>query len=91
MAYKIRNGEVEAVHDVSFEVHRGESFGIVGESGCGKSTVAWAIVNFLGQNGYVKDGSIEFLGQELVGKRVRSCASCAATRSPWSTRTRCRR
>lgn len=68
VAYKIRNGEVEAVHDVTFEVHRGESFGIVGESGCGKSTVAWAIVNFLGQNGYVKEGSIQFLGQELVGK-----------------------
>jgi peptide/nickel transport system ATP-binding protein len=40
----------------------------VGESGCGKSTVAWAIVNFLGQNGYVKRGSMKFQGQELVGK-----------------------
>ncbi|MEZ4679474.1 MAG: ABC transporter ATP-binding protein [Caldilineaceae bacterium] len=47
----------------------GESHGIVGESGCGKSTVAWSIVNFLGQNGYVKRGSIKFLGEELVGKR----------------------
>ncbi|MCL4858377.1 MAG: ABC transporter ATP-binding protein, partial [Caldilineaceae bacterium] len=36
--------------------------------GCGKSTVAWSIVNFLGANGYVKRGSIKFMGQELVGK-----------------------
>jgi peptide/nickel transport system ATP-binding protein len=68
VAYKVRGGEVEAVQNVSFEIHRGESHGIVGESGCGKSTVAWAIVNFLGENGYVKRGSIKFQGQELVGK-----------------------
>lgn len=43
--------------------------GIVGESGCGKSTVAWSIVNFLGANGYVKRGSLIFQGQDLVGKR----------------------
>ena len=42
--------------------------GIVGESGCGKSTVAWAIVNFLGSNGYVKRGDILFKGNSLVGK-----------------------
>lgn len=68
VAYKVRGGEVEAVQDVSFEIHRGQSLGIVGESGCGKSTVAWSIVNFLGANGYVKRGSIKFQGQELVGK-----------------------
>jgi peptide/nickel transport system ATP-binding protein len=68
IAYKVRGGEIEAVQNVSFEIKRGESFGIVGESGCGKSTMAWAIVNFLGANGYVKRGSILFQGQELVGK-----------------------
>jgi peptide/nickel transport system ATP-binding protein len=68
IAYKVRGGEIEAVQNVSFDIHRGESHGIVGESGCGKSTVAWAIVNFLGANGYVKRGSIKFMGQELVGK-----------------------
>jgi peptide/nickel transport system ATP-binding protein len=68
VAYKVRGGEVEAVQQVSFEIQRGEAYGIVGESGCGKSTVAWSIVNFLGANGYVKRGSIQFLGQELVGK-----------------------
>jgi peptide/nickel transport system ATP-binding protein len=90
VAYKVRGGEIEAVQNVSFEIRRGESHGIVGESGCGKSTVAWSIVNFLGANGYVKRGSIKFQGQELVGKAARNCASCAATRLPWSTRTRCR-
>jgi peptide/nickel transport system ATP-binding protein len=68
IAYKIRGGEIEAVQNVSFEIRRGESMGLVGESGCGKSTTAWAIVNFLGANGYVKRGSIKFQGQELVGK-----------------------
>jgi peptide/nickel transport system ATP-binding protein len=69
VAYKVRGGEILAVQDVSFEIARGEAYGIVGESGCGKSTVAWAILNFLGSNGYVKRGSIKFMGQELVGKK----------------------
>jgi peptide/nickel transport system ATP-binding protein len=69
VAYKIRGGEIEAVQNVSFEILRGETHGIVGESGCGKSTVAWAVLNFLGNNGYVKRGSIKFQGKELVGVR----------------------
>lgn len=68
VAYKVRKGEIEAVQNVSFNIHRGETMGIVGESGCGKSTVAWSIVNFLGANGYVKRGHIKFQGQDLVGK-----------------------
>lgn len=68
VAFKVRGGEVEAVQDVSFEIHRGETYGIVGESGCGKSTVAWSILNFLGTNGYIKRGSIKFQGQDLVGR-----------------------
>ena len=67
VAYKVRGGEIEAVQNVSFEIMRGETHGIVGESGCGKSTVAWAVLNFLGANGYVKRGSIKFQGRELVG------------------------
>ncbi len=68
VAYKIRNGEVEAIQQISFEIGHGETYGLVGESGCGKSTTAWAIVNFLGANGYVKRGSIKFQGQELIGR-----------------------
>ena len=68
VAYKTRGGEVEAIQNISLDIARGETFGLVGESGCGKSTTAWAIVNFLGANGYVKHGSIKFLGNELVGR-----------------------
>lgn len=68
VAYKVRGGEIEAVQNVSFTLREGESFGLVGESGCGKSTVAWSLVNFLGRNGYVKRGSIQFMGEELTGR-----------------------
>ena len=68
IAYATRYGDVEAVRDVSFEVHRGSTFGLVGESGCGKSTVAFGIVDFLGANGRIAGGSIKFQGRELVGR-----------------------
>ena len=48
ISYETRHGDVPAVRDVSFEIQRGEAYSIVGESGCGKSTVAFGIVNFLG-------------------------------------------
>jgi peptide/nickel transport system ATP-binding protein len=68
ISYETRYGDVEAVRDVSFDVHRAQTFGVVGESGCGKSTVAFGIVDFLGANGKIVGGSIMFQGQELVGR-----------------------
>ncbi|MBW1976038.1 MAG: ABC transporter ATP-binding protein [Deltaproteobacteria bacterium] len=67
VSYKTRKGWIQAVQNVSFDLSYGETLGIVGESGCGKSTVAFAIVNFLGPNGKVTSGSIKFEGKELVG------------------------
>ncbi|MBI5959112.1 MAG: ABC transporter ATP-binding protein [Chloroflexi bacterium] len=66
VAYATRHGDVAAVRDVSFEIHRAQTFGIVGESGCGKSTVAFGMVNFLGRNGRITGGRILFQGQDLV-------------------------
>ncbi len=68
IAYSTRQGDVNAVRDVSFAIHRGETLGLVGESGCGKSTVAYALVNYLGRNGKIVRGDIVFQGQSLVGR-----------------------
>jgi len=68
IAYETRKGDVEAVRDVTFTVRQGETVGLVGESGCGKSTIAFGIVNFLGANGKITDGHIRFQGQELTGR-----------------------
>ncbi len=68
ISYETRKGDVPAVRDVSFDILRGEAHSIVGESGCGKSTVAFGIVNFLGRNGRIVNGRILFQGQDLVGR-----------------------
>ena len=58
--FKIQNGWVKAVDGVSFEIDRGETMGLVGESGCGKTTAAYAITQLLPPNGYIKGGQIFF-------------------------------
>ncbi len=68
ISYQTREGEVPAVRDVSFDIHRGETLGLVGESGCGKTTVAYGLVNYLGRNGKIVKGDIVFQGQALVGR-----------------------
>jgi peptide/nickel transport system ATP-binding protein len=66
IAYETRKGDVNAVRDVTFDIHRGETLGLVGESGCGKSTVAYGLVNYLGRNGKIVKGDIVFQGESLV-------------------------
>ncbi|SDB25033.1 peptide/nickel transport system ATP-binding protein [Desulfonatronum thiosulfatophilum] len=71
IAYETRQGDIDAVRGVSFEIRAGETLGLVGESGCGKSTVAYGLVNFLGRNGKIVQGSVLFQGKELVGRSER--------------------
>ena len=68
ISYETRKGDVEAIQGVSFKVKEGQTVGLVGESGCGKSTIAFGIVNFLGPNGKIVDGRIRFQGNDLVGR-----------------------
>jgi len=56
-----------AVRDVSFALHAREAYGLVGESGCGKSTIALAIMRYLPANGRVAAGRISFDGRDLLG------------------------
>src|SRR3712207_764582 len=66
MHYTTRAGEVWAVDSVSFELAPGESLGLVGESGCGKTSVANALLKLLPDNAVIKTGQILFDGDDLV-------------------------
>lgn len=66
ISYYTRAGEIPAVVDFSLTVNPGETIGIVGESGCGKSTVAMAIMQYMGANGGIKSGNIFFKGRDLT-------------------------
>ena len=68
ISYETRKGDIEAVRQTSFQVKRGRTLGLVGESGCGKSTIAYGLVGFLGTNGKIVSGSIHFQGLELIGR-----------------------
>jgi peptide/nickel transport system ATP-binding protein len=66
VAYRVRGVWRRVLRGVSLRVGQGESFGLVGESGCGKSTAAFAALRFLPRNGRVSSGSIRVGGQDLL-------------------------
>lgn len=66
MVYETLEGSVAAVKDVSFSLKEGESFGIVGESGCGKTSVAMSLLQLQADNGKIVSGEIIFDGQDIV-------------------------
>lgn len=63
--YHTRNGTLMAIRHFSFSVNPGEIVGIVGESGCGKSTVASALMRLLPQNGEITSGQLLLKSQDL--------------------------
>ncbi len=66
ISYFVRAGEVNVVPEISFTLAQGEALGLVGESGCGKSTVAFAIMNYLGGAGRLTGGRILFEGRDTA-------------------------
>lgn len=67
MHYLLKKRVVKAVDGVSFSINEGETFGLVGESGCGKSATCRSIIGLIHKPGKIVDGSIKYKGTELVG------------------------
>jgi peptide/nickel transport system ATP-binding protein len=64
--YHTREGILTAIRNASFDVQPGEIVGIVGESGCGKSTISSALMRLLPPNGRITAGRIQFGDQDLL-------------------------
>ena len=67
MRYTTRAGEVSAVDRVSFSVERGQALGLVGESGCGKSSIAITLLKLLPENASIRGGEILIDGVDIAG------------------------
>jgi oligopeptide/dipeptide ABC transporter ATP-binding protein len=63
-----RGGVVKAVDDVSFSMKPGETLGVVGESGCGKSVSALSVMRLISSPGKIVDGEINFNGENIMEK-----------------------
>jgi peptide/nickel transport system ATP-binding protein len=66
VVYHTQKGQLKALHEISFDLLPGEIVGIVGESGCGKSTVASALLRLLPPNGQITAGRLVFKGRDLL-------------------------
>ena len=73
-------GVLHAVTDVSFDVHRGETLSIVGESGCGKSITALALMNLLPRRARLRADSLRLEGDDLLALSARQFASVRGNR-----------
>lgn len=66
MNYKTDKGDVSAVEDVTFTLHAGEALGLVGESGCGKTSIAMSLLRLVADNAEFKSGEIRLEGTNLL-------------------------
>jgi len=67
--YKTLKGYIKAVENVSFDIEKGETMGLVGESGCGKTTIGMSIMRLLPRNAKIIGGKILFEEEDLIKKR----------------------
>ena len=95
VSYFVRSGAVPAVPQVSLTIRRGESVGLVGESGCGKTTVAMAVMRYLGRNGRIVRGRVRFEGRDMAAlapaelRRIRGSEIAMVYQEPMSALNPC--
>jgi ABC-type multidrug transport system fused ATPase/permease subunit len=88
VVYNVRGNDRQVLRGITLNVRRGEAYGLVGESGCGKSTAALAIVNYLPRNGRVRSGQLRIDGVDALSLNEAQLRKLRSTRCRWSTRTR---
>ncbi len=79
LAYRLRGLDRLVLRGLSFRIGAGEAYGLVGESGCGKSTAALAAVRYLPPNGRIKGGTIAIGGRDLYALGPEALRSLRAT------------
>jgi peptide/nickel transport system ATP-binding protein len=67
VVYRVRGVDRPVLRGLSLSVAQGQSYGLVGESGCGKSTAALALVRYLARNGRVAGGAVSVAGTDVLG------------------------
>ena len=73
--FRTPRGTVRAVDGVSLTLERGKALGIVGESGSGKTILSRSIMGLLPRHGVIREGSVKFRGQEILGKSTKEMQS----------------
>jgi len=88
VAYRVRGIDRPVLRGLTFSIAAGESYGLVGESGCGKTTAAFAVMRYLPRNGTVTGGSVRIDGRELLSlgesemRRLRATAVSMVYQNP---------
>ncbi len=80
VSFFTKEGEVQAIRKISYQLRPGEVLGIVGESGSGKSVSSHCILRLLPENGKVKNGQILFEGKDIVSMTKREVADLRGNR-----------
>jgi peptide/nickel transport system ATP-binding protein len=78
--FSSERGQLKALRSIDLTVPKGSIVGVVGESGCGKSTMINSIIGLLAHNASIASGSIEFEGSDLVHKTTRELRDIRGTR-----------
>ena len=79
VVYTVRGIDRAVLRGVSFEIAPGEAFGLVGESGCGKSTTAYAALRYLPRNGKIVGGSVHVDGHDITAMSDKDLRKFRAT------------
>jgi len=66
LSFMTRRGPAKAVDDVGFSIEKNHTLGLIGESGCGKTTTAMSLMKFVKPPGQIVGGSIRYMGNDLV-------------------------